>query len=63
MKKLKYIVCSLFAATVLTGCEDFFDTLPMNEVVLENFWTDKNDVTSVVNSCTKPQQLVARRQY
>lgn len=51
MKKLKYIVCSLFAATVLTGCEDFFDTLPMNEVVLENFWTDKNDVTSVVNSC------------
>lgn len=51
MKKLKYIVCSLFIATVLTGCEDFFDTLPMNEVVLENFWTDKNDVTSVVNSC------------
>lgn len=51
MKKLKYIVCSFFIATVLTGCEDFFDTLPMNEVVLENFWTDKNDVTSVVNSC------------
>ena len=23
----------------------------MNEVVLENFWTDRNDVTSVVNSC------------
>ncbi len=51
MKKIKYIVCSLFIATALTGCEDFFDTLPMNEVVLENFWTDKNDVTSVVNSC------------
>lgn len=51
MKKIKYIVCSLFTATILTGCEDFFDTLPMNEVVLENFWTDKNDVTSVVNGC------------
>ena len=51
MKKIKYIVCSLFIATALTGCEDFFDTLPMNEVVLENFWTDRNDVTSVVNSC------------
>lgn len=51
MKTFKHIVCSLFIATALTGCEDFFDTLPMNEVVLENFWTDKNDVTSVVNSC------------
>ena len=51
MKTIKHIVCSLFIAMGLTGCEDFFDTLPMNEVVLENFWTDKNDVTSVVNSC------------
>ena len=51
MKTIKHIVCSLFIAAGLTGCEDFFDTLPMNEVVLENFWTDKNDVTSVVNSC------------
>ena len=51
MKTIKHIVCSLFIAMGLTGCEDFFDTLPMNEVVLENFWTDKNDVISVVNSC------------
>ena len=30
----------------LTGCSDFLDILPMNEVVLENYWTEKNDVLS-----------------
>lgn len=35
----------------MTGCSDFLDILPMNEVVLENYWTEKNDVVSVVNSC------------
>ena len=40
------------ASTVmLTGCNDFLDTLPLNDVVLENFWTEKEDVTSVLNSC------------
>jgi hypothetical protein len=36
---------------LLTGCSDFLSILPMNEVVLENYWTEKGDVTSVVNSC------------
>ena len=35
----------------LVSCSDFLDILPMNEVVLENYWTEKGDVTSVVNSC------------
>ena len=51
MKKLKYIVCALLFTAGLTSCDDFLEILPMNEVVLENYWTDKNDVTSVVNSC------------
>lgn len=38
--------CSLFIS-----CSDFLDILPMNEVVLENYWTEKGDVTSVRNSC------------
>ena len=33
------------------SCSDFLELLPMNEVVLENFWTEKADVSSVVNSC------------
>lgn len=39
------------ATASLTGCNDFLDTLPLNDVVLENFWTQKADVSSVVNSC------------
>ncbi len=38
-------------SSLLTSCSDFLDILPMNEVVLENFWTEKGDVISVVNSC------------
>ena len=40
----------------LTGCNDFLDILPMNDVVLENFWTEKADVNSVVNSCYEALQ-------
>lgn len=35
----------------LASCSDFLDILPMNDVVLENYWTEKGDVTSVRNSC------------
>ncbi|MBQ9355832.1 MAG: RagB/SusD family nutrient uptake outer membrane protein [Prevotella sp.] len=34
-----------------SSCSDFLDILPMNDVVLENYWTEKADVTSVLNSC------------
>ena len=33
------------------ACSDFLDILPMNDVVLENYWTEKGDVQSVMNSC------------
>lgn len=36
---------------LLASCSDFLDILPMNDVVLENYWTQKADVTSVMNSC------------
>ena len=42
-------VCCLTAT--FTACNDFLDILPTNAVVLENFWTEKEDVTSVVSSC------------
>lgn len=38
-------------AMMMTSCNDFLDTLPLNDVVLEKYWTKKNDVTSVLNSC------------
>ena len=48
-------VCCCMTAT-LTSCNDFLDILPMNDVVLENFWTEKADVNSVVNSCYEALQ-------
>ncbi len=38
-------------ASSLTACDDFLSIVPLNEVVLENYWTEEADVTSVVNSC------------
>lgn len=52
MKKFNNITILLSAAVTLgtvTSCD--LDLLPLNEVVLENFWTNKSDVQSVVNSC------------
>lgn len=50
----KYIlagsVCCGLTATFVS-CNDFLDILPTNDVVLENFWTEKADVTSVLSSC------------
>lgn len=49
--KLKHIILGTCLVAGMTGCSDFLDILPMNEVVLENYWTEKSDVQSVVNSC------------
>lgn len=56
LRKLAYIYLALPLAggvggCLLTSCDDFLDTLPLNDVVLENYWTKKDDVTSVLNSC------------
>ena len=53
MKNIKKNI-KLFAAVAATAmgvssCS--LDMLPLNDVVLENFWTDKTDVESVVASC------------
>ncbi len=53
-KSVKWMVSAAFVilhSSFFTSCSDFLDILPMNEVVLENYWTEKGDVTSVRNSC------------
>ena len=47
---LSFIICHLSFSVTLTSCSDFLDVLPLNEVVLENYWTKKSDVTSVLMS-------------
>lgn len=51
---MKRTLSIFYVALLLTGftsCSDYLDRLPLNDVVLENFWTEKKDVTSVLNSC------------
>ena len=53
MKKIKNIIFTaatyMVAGLGFTSCD--IDLLPLNEVVYENFWTNKDDVESVVASC------------
>lgn len=50
MKKFKsYILVALMGLSV-TSCEDFLTLMPLNEVVLENFYTNEADVESVLRS-------------
>lgn len=53
MKKIKNRILSAVALVAagfgFSSCD--IDLLPLNEVVYENFWTNKDDVESVVNAC------------
>ena len=50
MKKFKsYIIVAMMGLGLsVTSCKDFLTLMPLNEVVLENFWTNKADVESVL---------------
>ena len=54
-KNIKFYLSSLGAAFVLAtttvSCSDFLDVEPLNDVVLENYWTKKSDATSVLMGC------------
>lgn len=49
--KIKNILSVLAASAMLTGCGDFLSIEPTNEIVLERYWTEEKDVTSVLMSC------------
>lgn len=50
MKKIFSTVLALSALS-LTSCSDFLDLIPLNDIVEENYWTEKADVESVLNGC------------
>ena len=53
-KSVKWMACAAFFtlhSSLFTSCSDFLDIEPLNDVVLENYWTEKGDVTSVLYSC------------
>ena len=51
LMKFKYMVVMLCSIGVFSSCENFLGTVPLNEIVLENFWENEAEVNSVVMSC------------
>lgn len=48
MKHIKSLLLAALIGTSFTSCNDFLNLEPLNDIVLENFWTDKSDVESVL---------------
>ena len=48
MKKIKSLICIVLVGLSVSSCKDFLTLMPLNEIVLENFWTNKSDVESVL---------------
>lgn len=51
LHNIKYVIAVLCSAGTLVSCNDFLDTVPLNEIVLENFWENEEEVNSVAMSC------------
>ena len=61
MKRNNFLIFKFYnfyivAALLLTSCNDFLDVLPLNDVVLENYWTKESDATSVLMGCYESLQ-------
>ena len=41
MKSYSILMSAALAACSFTGCGDFLDIKPLNDIVLENFWDEK----------------------
>lgn len=46
-------------ALAMTSCSDFLVVDPLDDIVLEKFWNEKNDVDNVVNGCYSSLQSQA----
>lgn len=51
INNIKYSVAALCSVVCMSSCEDFLSIVPLNEIVLENYWENEAEVTSVVASC------------
>lgn len=48
---IKYSVAALCSLVCMSSCEDFLGIVPLNDIVLENFWENESEVNTVVTSC------------
>ena len=51
MKPIKQYIMVGLGMLSLSACGDFLDIKPQNEIVLEDYWTEKADATSMLMSC------------
>lgn len=50
-KNIKNLGQACCIGIVLSSCSDFLNILPLNDIVLENYWSEKADVTNAVTGC------------
>ena len=46
-------------ALAMTSCSDFLVVEPLNDITLDKFWNEENDVVNVVNGCYSSLQSSA----
>ena len=51
LRALGALAAPALLSASLTSCGDFLSIEPMNEIVLENYWTEEADVQSMINAC------------
>ena len=51
IKKLGLMGAMGLMGMMQTGCTDFLQIEPQNEITLDKFWTDKDDVHSIIAGC------------
>jgi SusD family. len=51
IKKLGLLGLLGLVGMMQTSCTDFLQIEPQNEIILEKFWTDKDDVHSIITGC------------
>lgn len=51
IRTIRTAALAVAVSTAAVSCDDFLSIEPLNDIVLEKFWTNESDVTSVMNSC------------
>ena len=51
IRTIRTATMAVAVSTAAVSCDDFLSIEPLNDIVLEKFWTNEADVSSVMNSC------------
>ena len=51
LRGMAIAILAVTTAMLFSGCSDFLEIEPRNEIILEKFWTEKADVDGIVSGC------------